>query len=481
MKKILVLFSILSLISLPTLAQDYPVFSNYYFNPFVYNPAAIALNEPVEANVFYRKQWIDIPDAPQVIGFNFQYANRKNFSLGFRFYTEKSVALNTHSGDVTLGYRIPFSEAHMLQFGLSFGAMQNQLDFQQLSISGGNALLEDPLLVNAIDNSINFTSHFGLYYKLRNLSLGVSFPQLIQNELISQEELNTPAFGTLNKFIVSASYDINTQSEFGFTPIVLYRNVNEDQFQAEAVGLFRYKDIIWLGGGYRYESGPIGHLRFSLLNGIEFGYGYELSSINNSGIGGGSHEIHLKIKMRRKPKPLLAKEELRNDLYTEELTDNILEETKPAVEATDENEFVENTLPEEEKMEEIRSDEPVIEEPQSEVEVIEEPEPIVESPEPIVEDTELKSESIESMSPGYYVIVGAFSDLANAERYQDNINAKTSYQSSIAFNKSKLLYYVYVAKSESRTYSTIVREELIKSPLFDFEHAWILHIHSTVV
>src|SRR3954468_6393568 len=49
----------------PGTAQQYPVFSQYYFNELVINPAYAGSHVMLSATAMYRNQWINYPGAPK--------------------------------------------------------------------------------------------------------------------------------------------------------------------------------------------------------------------------------------------------------------------------------------------------------------------------------------------------------------------------------------------------------------------------------
>ncbi len=100
-------------------AQDAPVFSQFFANPFQFNPSYAAHNGFTEANVFYRKQWLGIENAPTVGAFNIQAPVGRNVSLGLSAYSNKTILLNTNAALATFGYRVNMGVDHHLNFGIS--------------------------------------------------------------------------------------------------------------------------------------------------------------------------------------------------------------------------------------------------------------------------------------------------------------------------------------------------------------------------
>ena len=47
------------------LAQQYPVFTQYYFNELVINPAYAGSQVQLSLTAMYRNQWVNFPGAPE--------------------------------------------------------------------------------------------------------------------------------------------------------------------------------------------------------------------------------------------------------------------------------------------------------------------------------------------------------------------------------------------------------------------------------
>src|SRR5688572_31081157 len=50
-------------------AQQYPVFTQYYFNELVINPAYAGNHVQLSLTAMYRNQWVNFPGAPKTFNF----------------------------------------------------------------------------------------------------------------------------------------------------------------------------------------------------------------------------------------------------------------------------------------------------------------------------------------------------------------------------------------------------------------------------
>src|SRR5690242_16065930 len=58
--------------------QQYPVFTQYYFNELVINPAYAGAHVQFSATAMYRNQWVNFPGAPKTFNFSAHTALLKN-------------------------------------------------------------------------------------------------------------------------------------------------------------------------------------------------------------------------------------------------------------------------------------------------------------------------------------------------------------------------------------------------------------------
>jgi hypothetical protein len=64
MKKILIL-TIVLYTSVSSFAQQLPLYSNYFFTPYMYNPALSGKSGDTELSIVHRRQWTGIQGSPE--------------------------------------------------------------------------------------------------------------------------------------------------------------------------------------------------------------------------------------------------------------------------------------------------------------------------------------------------------------------------------------------------------------------------------
>jgi cell division septation protein DedD len=78
--------------------------------------------------------------------------------------------------------------------------------------------------------------------------------------------------------------------------------------------------------------------------------------------------------------------------------------------------------------------------------------------------------------PGHYVIVGAFRNKQNAAAHNELLRSE-GYPSNYAFLTQKVLYYVYIFKSDSDLEAARAERNRVRSlAKYEFQDAWVLTV-----
>lgn len=151
-------------------AQNLPSFRQFYFSPFLFNPAFTGLDGYTEISLIHRQQWINITDAPVSSGFNLQFPTSSRVSLGFNVQTQEAVALRSTTVKGTFAYRVPISTNQLFSFGISAGVGFNSLDFENIDYSN------DPAILGAADNRVYADANFAHFIRCTVLKSDLPCP-----------------------------------------------------------------------------------------------------------------------------------------------------------------------------------------------------------------------------------------------------------------------------------------------------------------
>jgi len=275
--------------------QQTPIYSQFFLNPYVYNPAFAGQNGRSVAFMSYRKQWIGIDGAPETSTLSFHTPTKRNIALGGTIYHDKRSLLKSTSVALSFTYKAILSEHQYISFGLSGGVSMNNIQLENIN---DPAILSDPALFDLVDNNLNPIASFGINYHINGFNLGFTLPSLFKREVVGIEQFATIELDPINNYTIMSSYKFPLGGGSLFLePHVLYRVTETLPNQLEVLAVLHVKDLIWVGGSYRQEYGATALLGLNIKDLMSVGYAYEFANTLVDGVPDGTHEVQLKINI----------------------------------------------------------------------------------------------------------------------------------------------------------------------------------------
>lgn len=430
-------------------AQNIILYSHYFLNPSLYNPAYTGTSGHNEVFLNFRKQWTGFEGAPTTATLNLHLPLNYRTSLGINAFQDQIGIIRTTTGMATFAHQVYFGQrvedVHKLSFGLSAGIT--------------NSFLKDPDNPDdpAIPNNTTyfFNGQFGVSYQLKNFNVSFAIPTLFKTYVVSDIGFNKPGFESLNNTVSSMSYRFNF-TNISFEPFLIYRTSDITK-QFEAMGIVRLKNLVWFGGSFRQDFGYSALAGFQLADQLKLGYAYEFYSSGVAGFNNGTHEVQFVIRVGKKQvKRPTPKEPTQ---YVPVVT-----EEKPA-------------RPTEELKEEPKPEEPAV----PVITPTEPTEPIVVT-KPEVEKTETEPEpqkprklNGEALATGHYVVVGVFKFQTNAKAYSDQLS-KASYPAEMAYVPAKDYYIVHLGMDTNMEKAKALRDKYRQQSRYSLRDTWILTV-----
>lgn len=291
MKKLVL--SLLALILLGNAnGQQDPIMTQYIFDKLPINPGYAGSYNALSMNLIDRYQWVGIKDGPNTITFTAN-SNLPNPHLGVGLYAYRDALGPTVETGVMgiFAYKILFSESK-LSFGVQFGMNHLNVDWTALDPNDPN----DPLLNNQVQNKAVPDAGFGIYYYSRRFYAGISSTHLLQNKMLvaSDNYTNTSSFSKLLRhFYAMTGAAIPMGENFDLRPSVLVKYVQNAPLQADIDLSLLFKDLFWIGVGYRTEKCMTFMVDVNIAKNLHLGYSYDAWFNELKAYNSGSHEIRL--------------------------------------------------------------------------------------------------------------------------------------------------------------------------------------------
>ena len=445
MKKITCIVALLSALSSQVNAQQLPLFSQYYYNRFLYNPAFTGVEDRGNVFLIHRSQWKDVPGSPTTYALTADGPVMSDkIGIGISLFNDQMDIFNRSGIYSSYSYRFKLADDHDLTLGLSGGIIDNKIDFTNTSAHDAN----DPLLYTQNQRKVTVDANFGVAYFWKDLSVGVSVPQLLGNK-INYLETNTNVYTTLKRHLISSvSYEvtISQAQEIVFLPSVMLRYVKGAPVQLDVNANFAWKDMVRAGISYRMGYAVGFNIGTKLNDNIVAGYTYELPVTDVGGIAGGGHEILLGFSFGGN-KGGLDPEEL--DALNQQIND-----------ANAKNDSLVRALQEQdarhtEEIENINAELAFL---QEESLGSTDANGSQDNKEVRVENvSDFVDEAGAPIQPGFYVIMGAFKNKDNALNLKKSVSSK---HPAVVLYKKGDLYYVNVLFTENEATALKMAEEL---------------------
>ena len=298
---------VLLLLTVPWVrGQQLPLYSQYFMNRFLLNPAMAGSDGYTTVNLTAREQWLGIPSSPKTHALSFQtrllkrsYISRSTsvrrrirhasrggrVGVGGYIFNDMNGMITRNGFQLSYAYHIPMRTSQ-LSFGLSVNAFQFSIDDADILAYD----LSDPYLNNYDRTMFIPDANFGVYYMTRDYYAGFSALQLFKSaiKLGAQGENHYQLY---RHFYIIGGYNFDLNDFLSLRPAVQLKSSDDlHSFQVELNVTAYFQENYW--GGLAYRTGDA----VTLLGGVKFqnyyfGYAFDYSLSDIRRVTFGSHEL----------------------------------------------------------------------------------------------------------------------------------------------------------------------------------------------
>jgi type IX secretion system PorP/SprF family membrane protein len=271
MKKIQLAIALLTLIITDLSAQQDPQYTQYMYNMSVINPAYAGSKESVSGGLLYRKQWVEIKDAPTTGTFFIHSPVGKNVGLGVSVISDKigPVEENNIYGDFS--YTLNLGGEHRLAFGLKAGVTMHKVDFTTIYPTLPD--LGDDIFGQSNPDETFFNLGTGAFYYTDKYYVALSIPNIIKANYL---EYNGTKYGTEEMhYFLTAGYVFTLNPNLKFKPSTLIKSSFNTPTSFDLSANFLFNDRLELGATYRLEDSFGAMVNFAITPSLKIGYAYD--------------------------------------------------------------------------------------------------------------------------------------------------------------------------------------------------------------
>lgn len=295
MKKLFITAIAAGAFALYASAQQLPFYSQYAFNPFIYNPAMTGITGDVNAFLTHRQQWTKIPGSPVTNAFTVDgFMDKNNTGLGLAIFNDVQDINERLGIYASYAYRLKINDDQQIRFGLSAGFLDNRIDFSRAVVKDA----ADPMLFAQIQRRSVLDATAGIMYSWKDLRVGIAVPQVVGSK-VQFSTFDTRAYYQLNRHFlgtVGYKYVINEEQQIAIEPLAMVRWMPNTPLQYDVNVMASWRNMIWLGATYRSNYAVGANIRLKLFDNLSAGYAYDFIITPLGTSAGISHEFMLGYK-----------------------------------------------------------------------------------------------------------------------------------------------------------------------------------------
>jgi type IX secretion system PorP/SprF family membrane protein len=290
-------FFILILVSFASKAQLYPIFSQYYFNELMINPAFAGAHVQFSATSTYRNQWINFPGSPKTFSLTAHTALvRGKVGVGIMLNQDKIGSYANKDLTLVYSYKLKFPKS-TLSFGIQGSIYFLNADFSALNIQQG-----DPNFIpyNIFKPNIGA----GIYYNRKNFFIGFSNPYLINSKFtasaVQADSVVRSSLGQFRNYFLRSGFiaNLDPKGNVRINPSILLRAQEGAPLSLDVNMGFIFYDVFSAGISYRSGDAIISFLGLKLSEKLFFSYSFDFTTSNLGPFSSGTQELMLNYRAK---------------------------------------------------------------------------------------------------------------------------------------------------------------------------------------
>lgn len=300
-------------------AQQEAQFSQYYTNPYYFNPAAGGLTKTSQFDFGFRRQWMNIEGSPlsfyatghseirfgksksEVIEeFNIDkesvYASPlkrigvSKHVIGGKLFSDQIGPFMKTSALASYAYHLRFTEKTMLGLGVSAGWSNLGINSSKVVLHDEDDIEYNNFLTRNTNQNI-FDVQAGLTFYGEKFTFGVSSTQLLENNLIIDEVITQSQYG--RHWFIFGMYEIGLSEDISLEPHFMVQSIANAPNSFNLGSRFIYKNRYWGNVAYRFGDAVNIGFGMNLAGNFRFGYAYDFSAGKVQRINNSVHELVL--------------------------------------------------------------------------------------------------------------------------------------------------------------------------------------------
>lgn len=264
-------------------------FSLFEYSQNLYNPGAAGSNNAMCVTSLHRQQWVGFGDGrPQTTLFSFDMPLAEILGVGLNINQDIIGFQKDLNISGNIAYRTEL-DLGMLGVGVGIGVINRSINGDWItneSLSGGTVYV-DPTIPH-MESKTAFDLNFGATLVGENYWVGLSASHLLKP--VIKFNVSLPSYVSRHYYLTGGyNYSLPNPSFDLLGSGMVLSDGSTVEFQINAKIL--YNKSFWGGLSYRYDDALVPMVGVHLVNGLSFGYSYDLVLSDVGSQTSGSHEL----------------------------------------------------------------------------------------------------------------------------------------------------------------------------------------------
>jgi len=275
-------------------AQQDPMFTQYWVNPQILNPAHAGADGRTLLNATARNQWINVKGAPQTYTLALGGMAQERLGLGVSYIHDRVGISRTNTLNIDFAYHLPLGEKWKLISSVRVSCLINQLNLTEVNTNTPG----DPMFMENLSSGLRPNAGFGFLLASDKFYAGYSQPRIINYDFGTTSNIGNTKI--ISHRFAYLGYNFNFSEDYKLRPNILVKEVSNAPVQLDfnLVNEFRNNWVVGLSGRTGEGIGVmLGIVNYRNLD-IYYCYDYPLTVI--SLLSKQTHQITLVLNLSKK-------------------------------------------------------------------------------------------------------------------------------------------------------------------------------------
>ena len=247
----LIYISILIFVSNCVSAQQLRQYTQYVYNPSLFNPSEVVSDNNLSIVGNLRTQWAGLDGAPstQAVGV-LAPLNRDRIGLGIQLLRSTIGIQEKLDANAMYAYKLRINEQTSFALGIQVNVRRFTNDFTDPRLIALDGILADPSVYNTILTKTILNGGLGFRFQTGKTYVAASVPRILKSSIDSDED-NFIA-REIRHLYVSAGSEININSNWNFQPHTLIKYAEKSPPTIDIWTGFIYREQIHLATNYSF-------------------------------------------------------------------------------------------------------------------------------------------------------------------------------------------------------------------------------------